>query len=50
MSEPTQREWGVYLNDMIGFAEKVISYTDGLDQAGFITSALNYNATIRNLD
>ena len=49
MSETPQREWRFYLNDMIGFAEKVIAYTDGLDQAGFIASGLNYDATLRNL-
>jgi hypothetical protein len=25
---------------MIGFAEKVIAYTSGMDQAGFVASAL----------
>jgi len=50
MSDPAQREWRFYLGDMIGFAEKVIAYTDGLDQAGFIASGLNYDATLRNLE
>lgn len=35
---------------MIGFAENVISYTHGLDQAGFVSSGLNYDATVRNLE
>jgi len=39
MSDPTQREWHFYLDDMIGFGEKVIVYTDGLDQADFVASA-----------
>ena len=30
MSDTPQREWRFYLNDMIGFAEKVIAYADGL--------------------
>ena len=50
MSDSAQREWRFYLDDMIGFAEKVIAYTDGLDQAGFVTSGLNYDATLRNLE
>ena len=50
MSETTAREWRFYLDDMIGFAEKVIAYTDGLDQAGFVASRLNYDATLRNLE
>lgn len=40
----------VYLDDMIDFAGKVIAYTDGLDQASFVSSGLNYDATVRNLE
>ena len=50
MSDIASREWRFYLDDMIGFAEKVIAYTVGLDQAGFIVSGLNYDATVRNLE
>jgi uncharacterized protein with HEPN domain len=49
MSEPI-REWRFYLDDMIGFAEKVLAYTHGLDQAAFEASGLNYDATLRNLE
>ncbi len=48
MSEPVQRAWRFYLDDMIGFAEKVVEYTDALDQAEFISSQLHYDATLRN--
>ena len=50
MSDSAQREWRFYLDDMIGFAEKVIAYTHGLDQVGFVASGLNYDATARNLE
>lgn len=50
MSDSTQRAWRFYLDDMIGFAEKVISYTSNLDQAGFVASQLYYDATLRNLE
>jgi uncharacterized protein with HEPN domain len=46
----SQREWLFYLDDMIGFAEKVLAYTRGFDQAAFVVSGLNYDATIRNLE
>ncbi len=49
MSEPA-REWRFYLDDMIGFAEKTLNYTDGFDQIGFEASTLNYDATLRNLE
>ena len=50
MSELTPREWRFYIDDMISFAEKVITYTDGLDQERFVASGLNYDATVRNLE
>ena len=50
MSDSAPREWRFYLDDMIGFAEKVIAYTTGMDQAGFVDSGLNYDATLRNLE
>ncbi len=40
---PPAREWGFYLDDMIAFTEKVLSYTDGLDQAGTATNSLHPN-------
>ena len=50
MSDAAEREWRFYIDDMIAFAQKVSAYTDGLDQAGFVSSGLNYDATIRNLE
>ncbi|MDO9451752.1 MAG: DUF86 domain-containing protein [Stagnimonas sp.] len=50
MSDALVRNWHFYLDDMIGFAEKALSYTHGLDQARFVSSGLNYDATLRNLE
>ena len=50
MSESIVREWRFYLDDMISFAERVLSYTEGFDQQRFIDSGLNYDATVRNLE
>jgi uncharacterized protein with HEPN domain len=44
------REWGLYLDDMIGFAEKVLDYTSGMDQDAFLRDGLTYDATLRNLE
>ncbi len=44
--EQDKREWRLYLDDMIEFAQKVQSYTDGLDQEGFIASGMTYDATL----
>ena len=48
MSEPVGREWRLHIDDMIAFAEKVVAYTDGLDQQAFVASGLVYDATLRN--
>lgn len=45
-----EREWRFYLEDMISFAEKVLVYTEGLNQTAFVASGLNYDATVRNLE
>jgi uncharacterized protein with HEPN domain len=50
MSDYIQREWRFYLDDMIEFAGKVLSYTDNFDKADFVAKGLNYDATLRNLE
>jgi uncharacterized protein with HEPN domain len=50
MSDANKHEWRFYLDDIINFAGKVLAYTDGLDQAGFVASGLTYDATLRNLE
>lgn len=44
------REWRLYVDDMVTFAEKVQSYTQGMDQAAFVGNSLVYDATLRNLE
>jgi len=44
------REWRFYVDDMIGFVEKVIAYTEGLDQSEFVKSGQIYDASLRNLE
>ena len=52
MSDANQeaRGWQLYVQDMIGFSEKVLSYTSGLDQAAFVADDRTYDATLRNLE
>lgn len=50
MSEKLQREWHFYIDDMHSFAQKVVLYTEGFNQDTFVTSGLNYDATVRNLE
>ncbi len=35
-ADPTEREWHIYLKDMINYAHKVQSYTAGLERAAFV--------------
>jgi len=46
----SDRAWRFYLDDMLMFTEKVIVYTDGLNQSAFEKSGLNYDASVRNLE
>jgi uncharacterized protein with HEPN domain len=38
-------EWRFYLDNMIRFAENAVAYCEGLDQAAFEATGLNYDAT-----
>ena len=44
------RPWQLYIQDMIDFGEKVLSYTEGHDQESFIADGLIYDATMRNIE
>lgn len=46
----SDREWRLYLADMLQFAHHVLQYTEGFDQERFVASGLNYDATLRKLE
>lgn len=48
--ERGEHEWRFYVDDMIAFAQKVLSYTDGFDRPGLVADGLAYDATLRNLE
>lgn len=50
MSERGPREWRFYVEDMVEFAARVLDYTKGIDQAGFVANRVIYDATLRNLE
>ena len=49
-AEQGAREWRFYIQDMIEFGEKVLCYTEGLDQDAFIADERTCDATLRNLE
>ncbi len=46
----TEREWYFYIDDMIGFAGKVLVYTEGMNQQDFTASGITCDAVLRNLE
>jgi len=50
MSSAEQREWRLYVNDMVEFAARVQDYTAGLDQTSFLADRKTFDATVRNLE
>ena len=49
-SKRPEREWRFYLEDMMGFARRILHYTNRLDQAAFIADRRTYDAALRNLE
>ena len=46
----SEREWAFYLDDMIGFSEKILVYTEGIDKEVFEADEKTYDATLRKLE
>lgn len=44
------RDWQLYVEDMLDFAQQVASYTHGMDQRSFIADRRTYDATLRNIE
>ena len=44
------RDWRLYVLDMIKFAERVLAYTDGLNRKTFTADYRTYDATLRNIE
>ena len=44
------RAWRFYVEDMINFCQRIRDYTAGLDKALFVSSAMPYDATLRNIE
>lgn len=49
-AESRPREWRLYVQDMIEFCGRVLSYTEGLDRRTFLADSRTYDATLRNLE
>lgn len=51
MSDVTpNRERRFYLDDRIGFCERVLAFTSGVDQTEFVRDVMRFDATVRNIE
>jgi uncharacterized protein with HEPN domain len=51
MSEDqSDREWRFYIEDMIGFCERVQNFTRDITQEAFLAEPMRYDATVRNIE
>ena len=44
-----ERPWIPYVRDMLAACERILRYTDGLEQQAFVADDRTYDATLRNL-
>ena len=44
------RAWHFYLDDMIGFCERVMTFTEGLTDHEFFADVMRFDATVRNVE
>ena len=44
------RDWRLYVQDMVDFSEKALSYTDELNRDAFVSDERTYDATLRNIE
>jgi uncharacterized protein with HEPN domain len=49
-SDQTDREWRFYVQDMVGFCERVQNFTHGISQNDFVGEQMRYDATVRNIE
>ena len=45
-----QREWRFYIDDMIRFCERVLTFTKETSRAEFPGDPMRYDATVRNIE
>ena len=49
-SPSIERDWRLYVYDMVEFCDQVLHYTAGFDLDGLRADRMRYDATLRNLE
>ena len=44
------REWRFYIDDMLGFCERVMAFTKDISLSEFVDDPMRYDATVRNIE
>lgn len=50
MPSPSDRDSWLYVEDMLAFCARVLTYTRGVDREAFLADAMRHDATLRNLE
>lgn len=43
-------DWILYIRDMLEFGQRVLAYTEGMDQKEFVADKRTYDAVMRNIE
>lgn len=46
----SERDYALYVRDMLGFCDAVVEYTSGHDLPSLLADRMRYDATLRNLE
>lgn len=47
---PSERDTRLYVEDMLGFCDRVLTYAQSQSQATLVADPMRYDATLRNLE
>jgi uncharacterized protein with HEPN domain len=50
MPSSSERDPRLYVEDMLAFCERALSYVNGMNQSTWVADGMRYDATLRNLE
>ena len=49
-SDLSDRQWRFYVDDMLGFCDRVLRFNAGVSREKFAADPMRYDATVRNIE
>ena len=49
-SDLSDRQWRFYVDDMLGFCDRVLRFGAGVSRENFAADPMRYDATVRNIE